>query len=1578
MKKTPSLAKLLLAALIAASSILPALALPGVSTRARVTRAGFSNMTAGFSPSADFTAQVLALTEPSLKPSALLQAAQGGDDASWLVRRALAHPQEFAAGESKEALLAAVGPAAAAQLLAAAGRVSDAARSDAWLALGLNALKLQEKSVQPEDAALKLNLLHKAFLSATRSGADETFIVPEGVSRDLQSTLLPYKGGDAVLRKETPKEKTRARSGSSWKQDALFGSFGRRVRNWAAALMLGLGTLVAHEPVIAQTQTQTTQQAAASDAYVAARDINDVLSRWTADVPLYVIGDVGMDDAALKELAQWLSGRHWTIVLVKDASGQRYGSYSDDEAVEYGTRAILDKPGFGALTEPRTGQPDGAVFVVVADQKLLYYRGSEAQDARGLSYQEFASADKGNADKLDRWAIKALRGNGTLGARIDAAVRNTVTEIDARLDKAVADEYSRASADLKKAAAQVDLLEKEAADFKQDHPSRSALAAYDFAAMRAAIKAATALYGQNKPKEASALVAPILSRTSTGLQSLASFEKDYDAAKTAVNDAALHIPDLEAEAKALRDAHPQMSGALANPDVEGFNKRVKAARALLETDPASAASLAQQLAAEVSAARAAILDYPNGQGVLDAYAQKLRDLEGRERASAASEELVKAKQSLAEARELYEKGDAEYVKHLNAAKTWVNGAEQTIASADEAAAAARRNLIILLSLLAFGLAGAGVFLNRRLQGVKKQAKGLIADWSKALEAKLETMLTQLEERTARWIGPASGPNQYKYTGKTQALAEKIREDVGSLTILWGSASAVLDKAKALAKPSLKNFFSPANYKKAIKLLKDEPVAFKPQDAVVSVFGQQQRDWKGELLGDLSAHKPFAKSFEELMKEYHACATRALGGLELIEAQVNGSKPALQKVQEALAAVKARQAAVQGASDGLFLVPSVYETLVPSAASALEKTRETVKTDPVGAMEGSGAESARLAQEAEQLTSVIVSFRAAVLPGLLKAAQTLAAAGIADGWIDKALSTLSGRAESLAAKAASESVAEKISKLEADLSALKAQADRAVELSALLKETLDGKIGGAETLAAASRAELGAALGLPAEKLLVEEGANPTGRLEEAKKQAAGAKKALGTGDNAAAEKALAEAAALSVAVGEIVAATKTAFAEQADTVVARRAETDRVEGLVPAHEAVLERIQKDFAKSVLFLDAGDPAHPNPNGTVVDNVDEAREALASAAQKLDKSIKAFNAGKLLLAADLLRQIAAHQEFARHRLGEIADKQARLDKAVAGNETLLKTLEARVKEYEGSVAGDARVMQPTLDAFEKAKAKLKEARSAVAAVKGDPFQAETALKAVSSALDHVNGHMARNDRDIFAEAERSVKAAESALSSAQRLGAQAKTDSVNDSAAIKNAYKTLAGLAQELASAQKELGVTHNDWHDVDALADRIAGEAAKAAAVLKGEMAAADDAVKAIGSASNKVREAGSWTGSYGVVISGTPGSGSLAKARELLEQGLYEEAEKAAKSAYKTADDAIDEAEAEESRRRRAEEERQEAERRRRRREEEERSRSSSGGFGGGGFGGGHSSGGGHSGGSSWGGGGSGMGKSGW
>lgn len=1415
-----------------------------------------------------------------------------------------------------------------------------------------------------------------AFVSPRVEAPTEGEVLPADATPTRQGAVR----GRSALRRSAA---AFAAPSTAWNGVASAPSVMGRLRRWAASFMLGLTMLnpaagIAQNAlplpppapavaVIAQAQAPARVTQA---AVLQARDLNDALSRYDASVRVIVLGDVGLGQGELQRLANSLAGKHWTVVLVQDASGLRYTdaegrAHYGDDAVDFATgQGLYKKEGVLAQTHPKTGERDGAILTIVMQQRILLLRTADAYNSRGLDGQ---TQFKGN---LDQWAVSALRASGD----IVGAVENTVKNVTALLEQKIVAESASAAAAVAKARAAADALEQGGAAFRAAHPAAFAAMAWpDAGALRSAAAQADKLAASGRSAEALSVLAAPLSAAQNALARASSFESDFAKAGTALAEARSAVDAADRAAAAFRSEHPRSAGDLARPAVDSWRTALKEASALSATDPARAISQAQSVLAAARAQADAAASFAGGAARIAAAESALEALSGSAYADAAAQDLVTARQELAAAREAYADGSSAYAQRLASAKSAMGQAERLIADADASAARNRMLAWLLIALANVVTLGAAFWLNRRSARFGAKAEELFTQWDTALDKKLEAVIDGLDEKMDTYVGAESGPKARGWVGRSAELSASIRVNAGTAKILLAAAQNIHDQVRALVHPKalswgwVVNLFWPSRYQAAVRRLQDEPIEFKPEDGVEAVLGAK-RTWQEELYGDLTAYAPFKKSFNEVITAFNERSQKAAEELARLEAAVTGHGPKLDAVESALSSAQKAFDALQkaGESDGLFLVPSLGATALPAGRTALERARETVKKDPIGGLDGDGALGRRIGEDAAALASWVKALRGSALPASRAAAAALSGAGIASDWLGKAEEKLSGSAEAAAAKLAEAGADARLAKLRAAGEALASRAADAARIQGELASLRTAGLATVTDSVAAAREKVGAALGLPAEKMLREKGMDPTQRLASAAARADETAAFLGQGDLVKADAALKAGNTLVSEAAGLVAGSLASLAGHAEALAARRAESAGLETLAPQRAAVLDEVKRRFAPSVLSLGAGDASHPSANGTVEDNPAEARAEMDSAAAKTEKAVTAFAAGRLLEAASLLDQADAHQDGARHRLDEILDKKTRLEAAVTANAALLETLDARRTEYDGQVAGDARTMKPTLASYKSALGALEDARKAVKAAKGDPFQAAEALASTVAAFKAV-WVSTSNDRDAYAEAGRSLEAARRALEAAGKVARQAADDGVADSPLIKAAYRTLEGLARDLTGAEAGFSAEHGDWNAVDQAADRVAAEAGQTSAALRDELAAAMSAASAITSAGSKVREATNWSGSYGVYISGSPGSSELESARAALSRGDYAGAKRHADAAYSRAASAISEAEAEESRRRRAEEERrrrEEEERRRRQREEEERRSRSSGGSGGGG--------------SSWGGSGSGNGRSGW
>lgn len=1488
------------------------------------------------------------------------------------------------------ALLIAVQPLAAQSFVrsAAAPRSAPRAAAPAVLPMGLtpSAPSLALPSLTP---ALPTAVLPQAAAAPTpstslKASAAQAASVAGPAALAASAVLAapaPLSLSNAAAESADARPSTPVRQGASRARFSL--------RRWAAALMLGLA-LVNPAAVVAKDATLALQPSRPAVALMVAqaeapvrveqgtvlqaRDLQDALARFNTSNRVVVIGDVGLGQAELERLARSLSGKHWTVVLVQDASGLRYTdaegrTHYDDDAVDFATaQGLYEKEGVLDQVNPTTGERDGAILTFVMGQNILFLRTADAYNTRGLDGD---TKFKGN---LDRWAVQAMRSSGDIVGAVDGTVRN----VTALLEQKIAAEQADAKAAVASAKTLASSLEREGAAFRAKHPQAyAALRWPDAGTLRSAAAKADKLLADGQARAALEAVSGPVSTAQNALSRAASFEQDHSRAQAAAAEARAAVDAADRSAAAFRESRPKAAGDLARPAVDAWRSELKAAESLSTTDPAAAAAAAGSVLSRARSHADAMAAFEGGADRLKAAEARLTALAEHPYASAAPQEVVAARQALASADEAYADGSAEYVSRLEAAKSSLSAGESAVEVAAAEAASKRMWTWIFIALANLLTLGGAFWLNRRSARFGAKAEELFGSWDTALDKKLEAVIDGLDEKMDTYVGAESGPKARGWVGKSAELSAAIRLNAGTAKILLSAAQNIHDQVRALVHPKtlswgwFVNLLWPSRYQAAVRRLQDEPIEFKPADGVEAVLGAK-RTWQEDLYGDLKAYAPFKKSFNEVIAAFNERSQAAAADLARLEEAVTGHGPKLAAVESALSSAKTAWDALQaaGAADGLFLLPSVGAAALPAASAALARARETVKKDPVGGLDGDGALGSRIAQDAAALAAWAAGLRPTVLAGSRAAAAALSGAGIASDWLGKAEAKLSGAAEAAAAKLEDKDAATRLAVLKASGEQLHRNAFEAGRIQKELAALRADGVAKVTSSVDAARATVGAALNLDAAKMLREKNSDPTDRLATAAERADQTAAYLGQGELAKADGSLKAGNALVSEAAAIVAGTLASLAKHEETLAARRAETTGLETLAPQRAVLLDEIKRRFADSVLSLGAGDASHPNGNGTVEDNPAEARADMDAAAQKTDKAVTAFKAGRLLEAASLLGQADAHQNAALHRLDEVKDKLDRLNAAVAANAAALTGLDGTRTEYDREVAGDARTMNPTLAAYASALTALEGARKAVKAAQGDPFKAAAALAETTAQLQKV-WVATRNDRDAHAEAGRSLEAARRALDSAGDVARQAANDQVADSPAITAAFRQLETLTRQASEADRAYRTSHGDWNAVDRAADAVTAAAAQAAATLRGEIEAGQRAVSSISSAASKVREATNWSGSHGVYISGSPGSGELDAARSALSNGDYDSAQRHAESAYRRAASAISEAEAEESRRRREEEERRRREReerdRREREERERRERSSDSGGG--------SSGGG---GSSWGGSSSGNGRSGW
>jgi uncharacterized membrane protein YgcG len=1301
-----------------------------------------------------------------------------------------------------------------------------------------------------------------------------------------------------------------------------------------------------------------------------ARDINDAIAKWTPSTKLIIMGDPGLDAGTQRQLAAFLADKHWTVIVAENASGMSYRDVDGNtrygkEALEYGAgQGIFRKNGFGSQIDAQSGLADGSILVISMGEHYLYLRNSEAQRVNGLDgAAEFA----GN---LDQWAKARLRAGGD----ISGAIKETVTNVDARLGSAVASAAQSAKSSVASARTSLDELARTRAAFERAHPSAAAsVGAVDLGALRLQLTSAEKALAAKSNAEAARLAGSVSAAAQTASASMASYQSNFDAGKSVITSVRGEVDALERASGSFLKAHPKATGDLARPDIRAMREKLASAESALASNPSGAKSAADSVAAEVRRVQTALNEHAAGADQIAASESVLSQLAARERAGSASTDLVTAKQSLREAREAHELGASTWASQLQSAKSALANAERSIADADAAASRNAMLAMIFWILLGLGTAGTSAFLNWRARKARRKAEAELVKWDGILETKLDAIIDELDKRMDVYVGPISGEKSRGWEEETAAAAAKVRQDAGRAKLYLAMARNIHDRATALVRPKamtwgwIVNQLWPSRYLEAESMLATEPLTFKPEDGFDALF-EKKSDWRGDLYGEAKDYAPVSENFESVMAKFNAASKSAVAALDEIEKASTGYGAAFDATGALIAA--AEKKAAEAASGEFFKLSALGSDILPKAKETLAAARGKAAKNPVGAMKGQGALAERMAADSKSLAELALSMRKDELAVTDPIAAALAASSVGTEWIAKSRAALDAQAADLASSLFKNDGAKGLASLQA------AYAEHAANLAKAkngLSHIAASRAEAVKSAAAvdAARSQAASVLHLEAADMLREAKNDPTERLTAAGVALDEASAKLGAGRLSEAEASQKLGADLISQANAIVSASLKSLKDQEAGVAGRIAEAQRLDALLPERAEILKSIKRDFAASTLGLAAGDISHPNSNGTIDDNVDEAQVAIDAAKAKREKAVRSFREAKVLEAASLLDQATAHEQIAQARLDEISEKRTRLDKAVVDNNAFLEKLEAKVRAWKTEIPDDKRTMRPTMAAYADSVKALGEARGVSDMKKGDPFKAAAAIAAVSAGLDQLWVKVG-NDRDAYAEVVRSLQAADAQLGSAARLAQEAQGDGVADSPAITSALRELASLKSAYASAVAASQAEHGEWPKADQEADRITTQAAHVAATLKGEIAAAARATEVISNAAYKVREATNWTGSYGVSVPGSPGSGSLDSARSALNNGDYDGAIRYAEAARSAAISAIQVAEAEVSRRRRAEEEerrRQEEERRRRqqeeddrrRRSEEESRRSSSGSSGGGSSWGGSSSGGGSS-----------------
>lgn len=1246
----------------------------------------------------------------------------------------------------------------------------------------------------------------------------------------------------------------------------------------------------------------------------------DLVEAWIPGQHVYVKGNLGISSGHLNELDSWMdkNGENWIILLVQSAAGEQIRDavgerYTGIEAVEVAANVVVrNQTEFGQLEDPRSGEKNGAVFILFLSERKFSYSGGEVHETRGLGSKNWAG-------DLDRPAFRAM----SSGGRVIDAVKGTVKEVSRRLDQQFQIERERRQREI------------EAAKRRQAE------------------------------------------------------------AESLLQQAGAEIDELDEAVQAFVQAHDNPPGDLARPPLIDFRKQLEESALAIKAEKSDVA-LRQlgQIRDFIRVHAGALREYPKASEKFASLAEELVGIDpgdqnwGRERLEQAQEELKRAEAAHSNAESIY-------VTHLNNSIEATDSAKQEITRAkeelrrkqeEEARLAAEKEkreriarvfAVTMEIFLVLGLIGLAWWLSRRRRSEKVAALGLFDSWDRGVREQTDALFGLLD-RSATVVGSAANLAERGYSGETLRLSKKIIEDVDELFIMSACVKRVLNDVAQLIRPQnpllqLFNQFFADRYERGNLRLRDELIRFHPDEGIEPIL----RDEQGEperILGHLEAHEPFEMSFPSLIdacNQHVSRATKNLGIVEKAWASISETQEALQTDCDTLAELE-RKLASASADDGFFAVENLFELLIPEIQRLLDQAVDIGATDPVGALDGPAKEARRLIRNGTSLAEVILRGREQRFADMKAGAMQLEENGVETAWIQRFLAEYSLEADGIVESAIEHEVSKPISELETQLNKLDQRIAKAVELSASVGEIADEHIDTVQKSVEAARESLAKKLNLSPDKVLVEEGLNPDDRLAEAVRQHSAAQIALNRGGVDAADAALAAAREETEDALGIIAVSKNALEKHQERGEEAAARVEKLTGEIEKHEKLLQTLQKRYLPPALRQ-----LHEEPSTSIEGNVSEGKKLLDEAAMFSLEADEVFAAGRLIESGSLREHVSNLYQLIRELLGDVQKQADRLKRLESENLHDFHRLEDRAEAMRVQ-AKDPRTMQGSIDEFEEILADVSAIGESLSDGVADPIEDSTVLGQIA---DHLSDLFKRVQADwkLHEEAGRSLAAARSQLTAAEDLVRTAKSDDVPDSPQLSALSDEVDALRGGIAKQEAMMNEPHQNWNALDADADRIHTAAGRTTAALQDELKRAEDAIRAISQAARKVRHAAGWSGGYGVRILGSPGAGSLERARTELLNGAYLSALRMAEDGRAKAQRALANAETEVARRRRAEQRRRE-EARRRALEQARRAavsmarRSSSRG----GFSGGISRGGGSGMGRSTFSGGSGMGRSGW
>ncbi|MCY2983521.1 MAG: hypothetical protein NTY15_07755 [Planctomycetota bacterium] len=1238
-------------------------------------------------------------------------------------------------------------------------------------------------------------------------------------------------------------------------------------------LVLALGYTIVH-PGIATAQLRANKE---RTGYVSIESVNDVMDQWSEDKHLYVKGDLGVPDASLDELQQWLNreGLHWTVVLMQESSGEYYvapdgRSYFGMDAVEFALgKGLANRTGFGKLENPLTHETDGAMFVLFLKERKFSYFGSEAQDRRGLGRSKWIG-------ELDQPAFRAMRGGG----RVVDAVKETVRTINQRLNRMVSSEAEAARTqtlererDLQTAkeglshlTELVDQVGEESVAFRAQRPEATgALAKPDIEEWRKRISQIEVPLQLENAKESHQTIKQLGTQIDSYLNAYAA-SRGYEANRK----------ELESEFGPLANAP---NGVAAGP--------IKELRELLA---------------------AADKKHRNG------------DME-------LTETLRQAETKIAEGNRRIDDEN----RRMEADKANAKLVRQVVGTI-----AGILTAIVAMILWLFhrkrkpAMIRAIDNLKTREESVSKETDGLDQLFTQC--ADLIGSRERIAQRGYTGRTRELGEGAINDIDDLFIMSKEIRR------VLAEAKGLVNPKGMW---DQIVNAFSSAKFEESVRQISGKPLKFSRATGIprvaMDILKKRAQDANEPIPNEVPDH--VILTFDEIYGAIQSRRERAGSALKLIEDSLTRVNDELNRCQADLQGLLDQEKRIANASaGGWFPVPNYFNVLIPSVQSDLADAESQSTLDAVSAMEGPIRRARRKLDEAKALGEWLLEFRKGVLPELKSMSDKLKAMGYPTAWLESELRIRSSIADRLFEQAAAQSIDGGFAELKESMVALVGQTQQALELAEILRDTTQPRVEQLPQDIQAARKELASQLKLNESQVLVEPAWNPDTAHALARKSWEAAVTMLRQGKIDACRAAIQGCDSEMERAGQWIEVSKTSAKEFESTLAKEQSRLQQVVQRSKQLALMVRNAERNYSSAALQLaysvapiaDANwveperNPSVANPHGPASDGPasdgpasdgpasdgtaevedgdrqvlhlggDHASQLLehardyATECDRLHASAQSkFRQGMVLQAVGELQQAGGFLTQMDRRHDRVDEHLQQLERQVVENQKSLVKCISDIQHLQ-DYRRDRMVTIPTIQQIDALGEQLQSVQSQYRnSTEGtNPFEFTQLLLFFQKRIAELEG-MVVSDRHGYAEAARAVDGAARQWNVAKQFVQQSRTDNIPDSPATTEGVRRIDGLERAVIAVQRGIEAEHGDWEEVGRRAAETQSDLSEISRQLSSELQQANAALTSFQAASESVYKAEHWTGPWGLRISDSPGVRQLEAARVNLQRGQY-------------------------------------------------------------------------------------------